>query len=64
MALPSGQCEWPVKYDEFIVRDLADETAGSWAYAVCGSRAGGTQGMLTATAGRTAAVTGLIVATA
>jgi hypothetical protein len=41
MALPSRQCEWPVEYGEFFVRDLADETAGPWALAVCVSRTGG-----------------------
>jgi len=64
MALPSGQCEWSVEYDEFIVRDLTDETAGPWGLAYCGSRAGGAQSMLTATIGRATAVAGLIVATA
>jgi hypothetical protein len=64
MALPSRQCDWPVEYDEFIVRDMADETAGLWALAACGSRAVGAQSMLTATTGRAAAVAGLIVATA
>jgi hypothetical protein len=64
MALPSGQCEWPVEYDEFIVRDLADGTAGPWTHAYCWSRAGGAQGTLTATTRRAAVVAGLIVATA
>jgi len=64
MELPSGKCEWPVEYDEFIAPDLADGTAGPWAHAYCGSRAGGAQGMMTPTTRRAAVVAGLIVATA
>jgi hypothetical protein len=64
MALPSGQCEWPMEYDEFIVRVLANIRAAQRAHADCGSRAGGAQGILTATTGWAAAVAGLIVVTA
>ena len=54
----------PFEYDEFIVRVLVNVSAGQRALADCGSRAGGAQGMLTATTGRAAAVAGQIVATA
>jgi len=43
---------------------LVNVSAGQRALADCGSRAGGAQGMLTATTGREAAVAGQIVATA
>ena len=64
MALPAGQRERTLQYEEFTVGDLADGPAGQWALAYSGSRAGRAEGVLTATTGRAAAVAGRIVATA